>query len=336
MGKVHVWLVEDGGPASPAELRPWLERRHADPARLQLPWWLGFLRGLVLWWRCRRDHKRLLPACEAVGRAPELDAVVELATELQHALGPRYAVRAVLRHGARGPEAAAAELPRGARVVVVDLAPDGSTALRPDLAAVLARREAEAVVAGHWLGSAAWQRLRLRSIRAALARLTDEQGVLPPHELVFAVRSAPSERAEAAAVALRDALNRAQPARLAHVPDLDGRCAGRSPRETLEQVAADGPKPVIVVPVGFGVAHLEAALALGAELRAQAQQLGLQPYLEVPPPAGAGEAGRMLAEGVQAAERAEGWTVPEDVVRGDIEAALRLQGIEPIPRGIRG
>ncbi len=336
MGKVHVWLVEDGGPEGPDALQPWLRRRHSDPARLRLPWWLGLFRGLVVWWRCRRAHRQLAPVWSGVGRAPELDAVGELAQALQHALGGRYTVRGVLRHGARGPAAAAAELKTGARVVVLDLAPDGATTLRPDIAAALAAREAEVTVAGPWLGARSWERLRLRGIRAALARLRTDDGALPAHEVVFAVRACAGARTEAAASALRDALGRAEPVRMAHVPDLDGACAGESPAQVLAAIAAAGPRPVILVPVGFGTRHVEAALAMGAQLREQAAALGLAPYLEVPPLADGGEAGRMLSEVVQAAELAAGWPVPEHEVRSDIEAALRLAGIEPIPRGVRG
>lgn len=335
MGKVHVWLVEDGGPQSADELQPFLRRRLSDPDRLRLPWWLGFLRGLVLWWRCRSSHKRLVGPCAEIGRAPELDSVQALAVEVQHALGGRYSVQSVFRHGDRGVAAAAAMLEKGASVVVLDLAPDGAMQLRPDLKAALDRRGARVVVAGPWLGAQAWLRLRVRGIRAAVARLVSKDGHLPDHELVFAIRSASDERVESAASALRKALGRDRPVRLAHVPDLEGKARGRTPMETLDEIAQSGSKPVIVVPIGFGSTHLEAALALGARLRARAEALGLTPYIEVPPPASEQEAGLMLAEVVQAAERAADWPVPEDDVRSDIEAALRSQGIEPLARGVR-
>jgi hypothetical protein len=321
-----VWLIELGGPERPEAARDWLTRRLRAPGALRLPAGLGWARAWIAaalaWWRCRA----LVPAVRRLeGPPPELGAVPALATRLQQELGGRYNVQPVLLGARPGPADAAAALRDEGAVVLIPLCPLPAK-LPPELAGPLRAKRAKVARAGAWLGGPGWVELAARGARRELAGLG---GAAKGAATVFAVRAGAGEAGRAAAAALARALGR--PPVIWEIPDAHDPPA-RGAAEALRPLAVGGPRPLVVVPVGFSADHLAARLALGAALQGPAAALGLGPCIPISPIGDDPDFFRLLAQAARAAEREAGWPVPEDAVRDEIEAALRGAGHTPLRR----
>ncbi|MBL8618452.1 MAG: ferrochelatase [Deltaproteobacteria bacterium] len=340
MARTHVWLLSLGGPASEAELTPWLSAVLRDPTMLPLP--AVFLRALVVWLLLRGRAQAYLPAVRQLGGpAPQLDALEHQARALGRLLGPRYAVSPVFRHAGVDARRAAAGVAKGDRVVLLPMHPQlhgGAVRAALDEArASLQGRGAQIAQIDGWAAAPGYIDALAAAARRALVEGEGRAGLLLVARGLSARQAAlgdpyPAQVAETAA-ALRAALP-GLPLALCFAPVgyLAGplRSHGPPPAAGLQQLRAAGVQRALVLGIGGTTDDLESAWARGGPLSAAAEGLRLQ---RVAPPVSTPGFGRTLLSLVRRVERAAGWEIPEDTHKEDILDEMSRRGLRPLPEG---
>jgi hypothetical protein len=327
----HVWLLEQGSPAAPGALEPWLKQRLTDPAVLPLPYL--WLRVIVAWALIRLRLRRHTEALAALpGPAPEVGALIDLAAALERQLGPRYRCSAVLRHGRPDAAAAAAEVPRGSQVVLLPMPVVDDATRRGLLAharAALAPRRARLAEGGPLSAADGVLAALARGVRRAILHL-------PPHT-PYRVLFCAFAQGEAAAPAVEDLharlvrrLRLPGDAPLARVRPFG---LGSDPLAGVEPLldGLAGAPAVVVAPLGSLTHHADVA-ALQAALTPALAARGVTEVRLALPPADCPGLVHALYARVKAAERGMAWVVPEDAVRDAVRAELRRQGAVWLPR----
>lgn len=120
---IHVWLLQPSRPTSPERTRDALTRLARQPGAL--PWWLSWLGPLGVWIWAAWWTPRLLAAPSA---PPDDDEPARQARDLERLLGEGWSVHPVRDEGAHTLELAAAHLPHGATLALVELCALGGPA----------------------------------------------------------------------------------------------------------------------------------------------------------------------------------------------------------------
>ncbi len=289
-----VVLCNMGGPDSLQAVRPFLENLFSDPEILRFPL-SGILQQPLARWISRKRAPRVAERYRRIGgRSPIGEITRAQADALASALGPDWTVTVAMRYWHPRAREAAAELRcRGAtRIVVLPLYPQYSRATTgsslADLDAGLAAAglgDLPTRVVRSWhdhpayldaLAEAVAEGLRgfdgatvlfsahslpvkliergdpyLDQVRATVAGVVERLGN-PSHRLAFQSRTGPV------------------------------RWLGPGVEETLEALAAEGLRRILVVPVSFVSDHIETLYEIDVEYADLARTLGIREFRRCP------------------------------------------------------
>ena len=313
---VGVLLMDMGGPASTADIEPFLRALLGDPRILRMPF--GFLLRPLLSRRIARARApKVAPRYEAIGGgSPLLGGHRRIAGALEERLG--IPVHVAMRYTApRLPEAVEDLRRRGvARVVVIPLYPQFSTSTTAsamdDLARNIPREIATVVVERHG-GHPAYLEVMvdlLASSRAAAP--TDAHVLFTAHSIPesFTRRGDPyvSEiTATVQGIADRTGLTATNHSLAWQSVGPVGRWHGPSWEAALVRLHGEGVRALVVQPLSFVSENLETLWDLDIEMRRRCDTLGLT-MRRVPAPGREPGYVTLLAELTRQAAAQEGWS----------------------------
>ncbi|MHB8765212.1 MAG: ferrochelatase [Deferrisomatales bacterium] len=292
--KTAVVLLNMGGPDSLEAVRPFLENLFSDPEILRFPL-AGLVRRPLARWIASRRSRRVVEHYRAIGGKSPLRQITEAqARALAEELGDGYSVHVAMRYWhPRAREAARAAREAGARrLVVLPLYPHYCRATTGSSLADL-----EQALAAEGLGG-----LPRRTVRSwpefgpyadALAEAVREAlGALPGATVLYSAHGVPVKLIDEGDPYLDQvqATVAAVTARLPGVPHplaFQSRAAPvrwlePSVEEALRALAAEGARPLVVVPVSFVSDHIETLHEIDVEYRELAEQLGIAGFARSP------------------------------------------------------
>jgi ferrochelatase len=337
MARVHVWLLNMGGPDSLTAVRPFLQRLLGDPLVVPLPF--RWLQALFAFFISMLRARKVRGAYEKMGGAsPQLAMVDAQARLLNRSLGERYLCRPVLRYWGPGATDAAAQVQKGERVVLLSLYPHACQAttrssMEDALAAVQSRGGAiaEVIRIDSYPTDPAYVEAVVETLREAIIALPVGQD----YEVLFSAHGVPLSFIDRGDPYLAEiqatvaAVVRASRLRVSHQLSFQSKVGPAkwlepSTDEALRRMGDRGLKAVVVVPIAFTSEHIETVIELDEELAEVARQVGIQHYQRAATVGTRPTFIRALAEMVRRAERDNGWPRPEDRVNQDLlEMGLR-------------
>jgi len=294
--KTAVVLLNMGGPDSLEAIRPFLENLFSDPEILRAP--LGLLRKPLARWIAGRRSRRVVHNYEAIGGKSPLREITEAqGRSLLDALGGKeagYSVHVAMRYWhPRADEAARGIASEGAeRIVVLPLYPQFCRATtgssQGDLDRALAFRglgKLPRSVIRSWQDFPPYADALAETVREGMEGVPGATVVLSAHGIPVRLVNEGDpylEHVRATAAALGERLpgvgcrlafqSRAGPVRWIE-PYLP---------QTIEALAREGVKSVLVVPLSFVSDHIETLHELDIETRDLAHRLGIREFRRAP------------------------------------------------------
>ncbi len=284
-----VWLLNMGGPDSPAAIRPFLFRLLNDPDVVRFPIrWLQWLFALVVSWRrsraVRTEYARMGDA------SPQLEMVREQAAALSAELGEGFTCVPVFRYWGESARDARGSLAPGQRVVLLSLYPHACAATT-----TTSLKDARRALRGHdgpvhEIESYPDHEGFVATIQALVDEAVTELGDAPC-EVLFSAHGTPASWVEEGDPYLPEVLRTVaavvEGRAWTHHLSFQSRVG---PVEwlrpyTVEMVATlgEGGCPnLIVVPVAFTSEHIETLVELDHQVREVAEQAGVERFVRVP------------------------------------------------------
>lgn len=311
---VGVLLVDLGGPASEAEVAPFVERLLGDPSVIPLPR-LPRLAVAAAASRVRaREARRRYRAIG--GRSPLLDELPDLAGRLGEALGPGFEVRHGFRHARPSVDGAVRDLAAAGarRLVGLPAFPQASATTAGSCVAAL--REAAAAAGLPSLTTPSFPEapgyLEALEAGAREAARDADHLLLVAHGLPLSHlrRGDPyAWEVERTARALERWLGTSGRVSLAYQSRLGPvRWVGPHLEDEVRRLGRGGVRALGVVPLSFACENLETRYDLDVELPALAARAGVERVRRAPAPGRHPAFVAALAELVRAALRDGGWT----------------------------
>lgn len=301
--KAGVLLLNLGGPATLAEVRPFLFELFADPELVRLP--VSALQKPLAWLLSTLRARRVARQYAQIGGGSPLRRLTEaqavaLQTELQQR-GLHARVAVAMRYGQPSTAAALDQLARDGvtKLLALPLYPQFSVSTTgssfKELAANLERRPDlqtwRVTYLQHWYDQPGYVATLAAQITAELTRFPD------PHpaatQLLFSAHSVPQsyiDRGDPYLWQIQETvrlvtarLSNDSPAQLSFQSKV-GPVKWLKPTtaEQLQTLAQSGAKQVLVIPIAFVSDHLETLYELDIQYRQRATQLGIPYYRRLP------------------------------------------------------
>jgi len=302
MGRVGVLLLNLGGPESPDDVRPFLFNLFADPEIIRLP--LPFLQRPLAWLISSSRAKQSQANYQQIGGGSPLRRITEEQAEaLRHVLADRGTEASIyigMRYWYPFTEEAVAQIKRDGieKLVVLPLYPQFSISTTGSSFRLLERL---------WLEDPALQRVVYTAVPSWYERpgYTESMADLIAQELdklenpdgahiFFSAHGVPVSYVEEAGdpyqreiehctELIMKSLNRPNPHTLAYQSRV-GPVEWLQPytEDAIEQLAQQGVKDLVVVPVSFVSEHIETLQEIDIEYREIAEEAGIHGFHRVP------------------------------------------------------
>ncbi|PZV16350.1 MAG: ferrochelatase [Leptolyngbya sp.] len=302
MGRVGVLLLNLGGPESPDDVRPFLFNLFADPEIIRLP--LPFLQRPLAWLISSSRAKRSQANYQQIGGGSPLRRITEEQAEaLRQVLADRGTEASIyigMRYWYPFTEEAVAQIKRDGieKLVVLPLYPQFSISTTGSSFRLLERL---------WLEDPALQRVVYTAVPSWYERpgYTESMADLIAQELdklenpdgahiFFSAHGVPVSYVEEAGdpyqreiehctELIMKSLNRPNPHTLAYQSRV-GPVEWLQPytEDAIEQLAQQGVKDLVVVPISFVSEHIETLQEIDIEYREIAEEAGIHGFHRVP------------------------------------------------------
>lgn len=304
--RVHVLLLNMGGPDTLADVRPFLFNLFSDPDLIPIPWWLRWLRVPLAWLIAKfRAPKSAENYARIGGGSPQKKYAAAVAQgvlpHLQKAHPDiTWSTGIAMRFWHPMHDAVCRELNAAGfdEIVLVPLYPQYSvTTVRSSLkdfyrAARKVGLKTPLRTLNYWYTDDAYVLSSAEALRATLAQVPSEAG---PPIILYSAHSIPMDRVQAGdpyPQQINDSLARIQ--RAAGLQPGDAALAyqsrvgpvewqGPSVDATLERLAREAPgRPLVIYPMSFVSDHIETLEEIDIGYRERAHELGLGGFYRVP------------------------------------------------------
>ena len=302
MGRVGVLLLNLGGPESPDDVRPFLFNLFADPEIIRLP--LPFLQRPLAWLISSSRAKQSQANYQQIGGGSPLRRITEEQAEaLRQVLADRGTEASIyigMRYWYPFTEEAVAQIKRDGieKLVVLPLYPQFSISTSGSSFRLLERL---------WLEDPALQRIVYTAIPSwydrpgyteamadLIAQELDKLEIPDQAHIFFSAHGVPVSYVEEAGdpyqreiehctELIMKSLNRPNPHTLAYQSRV-GPVEWLQPytEDAIEQLAQQGVKDLVVVPISFVSEHIETLQEIDIEYREIAEEAGIHGFHRVP------------------------------------------------------
>ncbi len=289
-----VVLCNMGGPDSLQAVRPFLENLFSDPEILRFPL-SGILQQPLARWISRRRAPKVAERYRRIGgRSPIGEITRAQADALASALGSDWAVTVAMRYWHPRAREAAAELrgQRASRIVVLPLYPQYS---RATTGSSLADLETGLVAEGlggvprrvvrSWHDHPAYLDALAEAVDEGLRDLGEATVLFSAHSLPMKLIEQGDPYLDQVRVTVAGVVERLKnPSHRLAFQSRTGpvRWLGPGVEETLETLAAEGVRRVLVAPVSFVSDHIETLYEIDVEYAELARTLGIREFRRCP------------------------------------------------------